>query len=113
VNETRIPMWLILPTSYIDWDVSMPKYLVETISMFRMRYVIEAENASDAKDEVTMNVGELAEFSQHHVDEVIISSREIDDAEYLHQFDEDNEYLKDWTEGQKFSFVNTIDYDSK
>ena len=91
----------------------MPKYLVETISMFRMRYVIEAENASDAKDEVTMNVGELAEFSQHHVDEVIISSREIDDAEYLHQFDEDNEYLKDWTEGQKFSFVNTIDYDSK
>ena len=91
----------------------MPKYLVETISMFRMRYVIEAENVEHAKDEVTMNVGELAEFSQHHVDEVITSSREIDDTEYLHQFDEDNEYLKDWTEGQKFSFVNTIDYDSK
>jgi hypothetical protein len=106
-------MWLILPTSYIDWDVSMPKYLVETISMFRMRYAIEADNVEHAKDEVTMNVGELAEFSQHHVDEVITSSREIDDAEYLHQFDEDNEYLKDWTEGQKFSFVNTIDYDSK
>jgi hypothetical protein len=91
----------------------MPKYLVETISMFRMRYVIEAENVEHAKDEVTMNVGELAEFSQHHVDEVITSSREIDDTEYLHQFDEDNEYLKDWTEGQKFSFVNVIDYDSK
>jgi len=91
----------------------MPKYLVETISMFRMRYAIEADNVEHAKDEVTMNVGELAEFSQHHVDEVITSSREIDDAEYLHQFDEDNEYLKDWTEGQKFSFVNTIDYDSK
>jgi len=81
--------------------------------MFRMRYVIEAENVEHAKDEVTMNVGELAEFSQHHVDEVITSSREIDDTEYLHQFDEDNEYLKDWTEGQKFSFVNVIDYDSK
>ena len=78
-----------------------------------MRYVIEAENVEHAKDEVTMNVGELAEFSQHHVDEVITSSREIDDTEYLHQFDEDNEYLKDWTEGQKFSFVNVIDYDSK
>jgi hypothetical protein len=91
----------------------MPKYLVETISMFRMRYVIEAENVEHAKDEVTMNVEELAEFSQHHVDEVITSSREIDDTEYLRQFDKDNEYLKDWTEGQKFSFVNTIDYDSK
>ena len=91
----------------------MPKYLVETISMFRMRYVIEAENVEHAKDEVTMNVGELAEFSQHHVDELITTAREIDDVEYLRQFDEDNEYLKDWTEGQKFSFVNAIDYDSK
>jgi hypothetical protein len=91
----------------------MAKYLVETISMFRMRYVIEAESVEHAKDEVTMNVGELAEFSQHHVDEVISSTREIDDAEYLRRFDEDNEYLKDWTDGQKFSFVNVIDYDSK
>ena len=91
----------------------MPKYIVETISMFRMRYVIEANSAADAKNEVTTNVGELAEFSQHHVDELVTAAREIDDAEYLHQFDEDNEYLKDWTEGQKFSFVNTIDYDSK
>jgi hypothetical protein len=56
-------------------------------------------------------VGELAEFSQHHVDELVTTAREIDDAEYLRQFDEDNEYLKDWTEGQKFSFVNAIDYD--
>lgn len=92
----------------------MPKYLVETISMFRMRYVVEAKNAEHAQDEVTMNYGgELAEFSQHHVDELITTAREIDDVEYLRQFDEDNEYLKDWTEGQKFSFVNAIDYDSK
>lgn len=91
----------------------MAKYLVETISMFRMRYVVEANNASDAKDEVTMNVGELAEFSQRHVEELVTSAREIDDVEYLRQFDEDNEYLKDWTEDQKFSFVNAIDYDSK
>lgn len=55
----------------------MAKYLVETISMFRMRYVIEAENAEHAKDEVTMNDdGELREFSQMHVDENITSVRE-------------------------------------
>ena len=91
----------------------MAKYLVETISMFRMRYVIEANSAADAKDEVTMNEGELAEFSQHHVDELVTTAREIDDVEYLRQFDEDNDYLKEWTEEHKFSFVNAIDDDSK
>ena len=89
----------------------MTKFLIETISMFRMRYVIEANNASHAKDEVVMNKdGDLYEFSQMHLDETITSVREIDQAEYLRQFDEDNEYLKDWTDEDKLSFVNVIDY---
>lgn len=90
--------------------MSMPKYLVETVSIFRMRYVVEANNASDAKDEVTMNDGNLREFSQHHVDELITSTREIDQTEYLRMFDEDNDYLKDWDEQQKLNFINVIDY---
>lgn len=91
----------------------MPKYMVETISMFRMRYVIEAENAEHAKDEVTMNnsEGHLHEFSQLHLDEVITSTREIDEVEYLRQFDEDNDYLKEWDYDQKLKFLNVIDYD--
>ena len=90
----------------------MPKYLVETVSVFRMRYVVEAWNASDAKDEVTMNDdGKLREFSQMHVDEMITSTREIDRAEYLRLFDEDNDYLQDWDEEQKLQFLNVIDYD--
>ena len=88
----------------------MPKYLVETISVFRMRYVVEGNNASDAKDEVTMNDGNLREFSQYHVDELITSTREIDQTEYLRMFDEDNDYLKDWDEQQKLNFINVIDY---
>lgn len=92
----------------------MAKYLVETISMFRMRYVIEANNADDAKDEVTMNNdGNLHEFSQQHLDEIITSTREIDREEYLRLFNEDNDYLQDWDEDQKFKFLNVIDYDSK
>lgn len=92
----------------------MAKYLVETISMFRMRYVIEANNADDAKDEVTMNNdGNLHEFSQQHLDEIITSTREIDREEYLRLFNEDNDYLQDWDEEQKFKFLNVIDYDSK
>lgn len=90
----------------------MPKYLVETVSVFRMRYVVEAKNASDARDEVTMSVGDdFKEFSQLHLDEMISSTREIDQAEYLRIFDEDNVYLKDWTEEQKLQFVNVINYD--
>jgi hypothetical protein len=89
----------------------MPKYLVETVSVFRMRYVVEAKNASDARDEVTMNVGDnFHEFSQLHLDEMISSTREIDDAEYLRMFDQDNVYLKDWDEEQKFRFVQVLNY---
>lgn len=89
----------------------MPKYLVETVSLFRIRYVVEAKNASDAKDEVSMSVGDdFKEFSQLHVDEMITSTREIDNAEYLRMFDEDNVYLKDWDEEQKLGFVNVLNY---
>ena len=90
----------------------MPKYLVETVSVFRMRYVVEANNASDARDEVTLNVGDnFHEFSPLHLDEMISSTREIDDTEYLRMFDEDNVYLKDWDEEQKFRFVQVLNYD--
>lgn len=91
----------------------MPKYLVETISMFRLRYVIEALEETHACDEVVMNNdGNLREFSQLHLDEIISSSREISDDEYLALFDRDNDYLTDWDTQQKFSFVNEIDYET-
>lgn len=90
----------------------MTKYLVETISMFRLRYVVEAECADHAKDKVVMNTGDydFAEFSQFHLGETISSTREIDDTEYLHLFDEDNEYLKEWPTERKFNAVNKVDY---
>ena len=89
---------------------SMPKYLVETVSVFRIRYVVECKSAQDAKDVVTMN--EAEEFSQMHIDEMITSTREIDDAEYLRVFNEDNDYLKAWPEEQKFKYVHKVDYDA-
>ena len=50
------------------------------------------------------------EFSQLHLGEVITSSREIDRVEYLRLFDEDNDYLKNWTTEQKFKMIHSIDY---
>jgi len=88
----------------------MPKYLVETVDFFRMRYVIECESAEHAKDVVTMR--EAEEFSQLHLNETITSTRVIDDAEYLRLFDEDNAYLKDWSEEQKFNYVHEVNYDT-
>jgi hypothetical protein len=85
----------------------MPKYLVETISMHRIRYVVECDSAEDAKDTVTMD--EVDEFSQMHIDELITSAREINDAEYLRVFDEDNDYLREWSEEQKFKYVHKVE----
>lgn len=88
----------------------MPKYLVETISMHRIRYVVECESAEHAKDTVTMN--EVEEFSQLHIDEMITSTRVIDDAEYIRVFDEDNDYLREWSDEQKFNYVHEVVYDT-
>jgi hypothetical protein len=88
-------------------------YLVETISMFRIRYVVEAEDESHALDEVTYHATggeELTEFSQKHIDEVIVSSRKISDKSYLKLFDKDNDYLKNWNEEQKIKYINKIEY---
>ncbi len=90
----------------------MTKYLVETISVFRMRYVVEAQCAEHAADEVTMNDSKLSEFSQKHLDEIITSTREINTEEYLRIFDEDNKYLEEWPNAKKLDFVNVIDYDA-
>ena len=89
-------------------------YLVETVSIFRMRYVVEAKDESHALDEVTFHAtcGEqLKEFSQKHIDEVIVSSRKISNKSYLKLFDKYNDYLKNWNEEQKLQYVNWIDYE--
>jgi hypothetical protein len=90
-------------------------YLVETVSIFRMRYVVEAKEAGHANDEVVMNVNGnynqgFSEFSQHHVDECITSTREVTEEEYLKLFGEDNDYLDSWTVEEKRRFINRIEY---
>ena len=86
-------------------------YLVETVSMFRMRFVVEAKEAEHANDEVVCNNGNLEEFSQKHIAENIVSTREITADEYMKLFDEDNDYLKQWTDVEKMQLVNVIDYE--
>ena len=84
-------------------------YVVETVSIFRHRYVVEVRESGHAEDEVVMKMHDenFKEFSQKHIDECISSVRKLkDNQEYLELFNEDNEYLSEWTEEQKLSFIN-------
>ena len=87
-------------------------YIVDVMSTFRMRYVVEAEEESHALDEVVCRETEpdFREFSQEHIGTHIFSSREISKDEYLEMFDKDNDYLKGWSKKQKLNQINKIDY---
>lgn len=85
----------------------MPKYLVETVSMFRMRYVIECESEEHAMDEVTM--GTDFEFSQRHIAENIISTMEVTDEQIKKLFIDDHPYLEG-QEDRALSYVHKIEY---
>ena len=80
--------------------------LVECISTFRMRYVVEVPSGKKewAMDTVVCN--EAEELSQEHLGEQIVSHRVISEDEYLRIFDEDNDYLKSWDDEQKFRMIH-------
>lgn len=110
--DTDRPMYL--PLTWKDEEPAMSKKLVmvEAISVYRMRYVIECDDADQAAATVANN--ELQdEFSQLHLGETITSTREISQEEYLKLFDEDNDYLRSWTDEEKFRLVHKIDYDKQ
>lgn len=71
--------------------------LVDTISQYRMRYMVEVPDSSKvewALDTVTCN--EAKEFSQHWLGETIFSHSEIKEEDAIALFRTDNDYLKDW-----------------
>jgi hypothetical protein len=88
--------------------------MVETLSQYRMRYVVQVEDDIDhALDMVVMGDydPDFKEFSQKHLGpSVIVDHYEISENEYITMFDKDNDYLISWTDEQKKSFINVIDY---
>jgi hypothetical protein len=84
--------------------------MVEAVSQFRMRYMVEVDAAHPewALDTVTMN--EAKEFSQEHIGETIISHRVMEStAAALVQCDLDNSYCSTWTDEQKIKAFFTKD----
>jgi hypothetical protein len=77
--------------------------LVECISTFRERYMVEVPKgkADWALDTVTMN--EAKEFSQKHLGETIVSHRVISEEDALELCDNENEYAKSWNTEMKMN----------
>ena len=75
--------------------------LVETVSQFRERYMIEVPKGKElwALDTVTMN--EAKEFSQEHLGETIVSHRVVSLEEALVLCDKDNSYCSGWSSDKK------------
>ena len=86
-------------------DSKKKLFLVECISQFRNRYVIECEKEEYAHDTIAEEPDGIGEMSQEYLGETVVSSREITEEEYLELFDKDNEYLKDWETEDKLNRI--------
>ena len=89
--------------------------LVDCLSQFRIRYVVEVEDDIDhALDEVIMreNDEDFQEFSQVHLGHISTAHREISKEQYMKLFDEENGgYCESWSDEAKLRLVNKIVYD--
>ena len=81
--------------------------LVECVSTFRMRYMVEVPKgkAEWALDTVVMN--EADEFSQEHIGEQIMSHRVVTEDEVIELCDVDNHYCKEWPREKKLDIFVT------
>jgi hypothetical protein len=90
--------------------------LVEAISTFRERYMVEVPVGIDryGKDKAdwaldTVTLSEAKEFSQEHLGETIVSHRVVTKEEALALCDKDNSYCKAWTDEHKVAtFFTTM-----
>ena len=81
-----------------------------TVSMFKHRYVVEMkedDKLENLADLVTCE--ELEEFSQTHVDELIIDMDTISEEEMLRLFRKENDYLNSWTDEYVLVWVKRLE----
>lgn len=91
----------------------MALVMVECISTFHMRYLVEAPDTHPeyALDTVTCN--EAKEFSQQHIGEQIVTHRVVSQEEALAVCDVDNDYCREWPPEKKIEAFFTLEKDIK
>ena len=89
--------------------------LVETVSTFRERYMVEVPVGVDryGKDKAdwaldTVTLEEAKEFSQEHLGETIVSHRVVTKEEALALCDKENDYAKKWNDELKVKTFFTV-----
>ena len=90
--------------------------LVEAVSTFRQRYMVEVPVGTDqyGKDKTewaldTVTLEEAKEFSQEHLGETIVSHRVVTKEDALAMCDKDNAYCLSWNDEMKIqAFFTTM-----
>ena len=89
--------------------------VVTVISTYRIRYAIPMDELQNLNTEATATLAwaddcvtceEVEEFSQKHLGETIVDTVEMSQEDVLTLFDEDNDYLKGWSEQQKINHIH-------
>ena len=95
-------------------EPAMQWVLVETVSMFRERYMVEVPVGTDqyGKNKVewaldTVVMEDAKEFSQQHLGQTIVSHRVVSEAEALKMCDVDNDYASGWSDKKKIKVFFT------
>lgn len=84
--------------------------LVETVSMFRQRYMVQVPSGRSEWALDTVTCEDAKEFSQEHLGETIVSHRVVSREEALQLCSVDNRYASSWDEGKKIeAFFTTME----
>ena len=83
--------------------------LVEAVSTFRNRYMVEVPIGKSYYALGTVTLNEAKEFSQNHIGEQIVSHRVLTEPEALDICNVDNEYCYSWSDEQKINCFFTRD----
>ncbi len=90
-------------------EVEMEWVLVDAVSMFRMRYMVEVPKGHKEYALDTVVCENAKEFSQEHIGQEIVSHRVVSLDEALKICDEDNSYCASWTDDKKVEVFFTKD----
>ena len=75
--------------------------LVETVQLFRQRYMVEVPINQEEYALDTVLMQEAIEFSQKRLDEIIISHRVVTEEDAMTMCDQDNNYCSNWNDEKK------------
>jgi hypothetical protein len=83
--------------------------LVETVRIERVRYVVECKSEEHAMDSVVCHEPKQ-KISQTHLDEPIVSTRELSQAEYIRLFDLENPFQSHLSDADKLTYIHKVQY---